>query len=186
MEPSVTKLRGHEAFLVVQKQQCDRQEWHKQGAEGAVEQDQEDRLVQEQQGHWQDREPDQVEAGGPFDVDAPTRPLPTRFSYQDVAAVAEELNDLAERLAPLGSDGFNSSSQFENYRGGLYGLKPGGHRLLLTRVGSNAWVVVDAFSKADINKTSAQTKRMNAARETIAAFLDQLKRQRSQDQRKRR
>lgn len=84
---------------------------------------------------------------------------------------------LVERLAPLGSDGFNSESQFENYRGGLYGLKPGSHRLLLTRVGANAWVVLDAFSKADINKRSAQTKRMNAARETIAALRDQLERQ---------
>lgn len=85
---------------------------------------------------------------------------------------------LAERLAPLGSDGFNAKSQFENYRGGLYGLKPGSHRLLLTRVGAKVWIVVDAFSKADINKTSAQTQRMNAARETVAALRAQLERQR--------
>lgn len=81
---------------------------------------------------------------------------------------------LAERLAPHGDQGFNDKSQFENYRDGLYGLKPRSHRLLLTRLGSNSWVVIDVFSKGRVNKSKAQTKRMNAARETIRALIQQL------------
>lgn len=89
----------------------------------------------------------------------------------------QKINEyLTERLAKLGPDGFSSKSQFENYRNGLYGLKPDSHRLLLMRAGATNWVIVDVFSKSKVNKSKAQTKRMDAARDTITAFLASLKR----------
>ena len=85
----------------------------------------------------------------------------------------EKIKGYLLRLAELGSAGFGKKNQFENCHGGVYELKPKPYRLLLGRVGST-WIIVDAFSKDGLKKKE-QSKRIDDARATLAAFAAELK-----------
>lgn len=96
-----------------------------------------------------------------------------RSAYSDYTQGRRDLDKITEyldtRLAPLGVDGFNSKSQFEPYRSGLYCLKPGAHRILMIRT-PRAWIIIDAFHKGEVKKNQ-QTKRIDAAEKTARELL---------------